>query len=113
MLSKLTQQRKILLGVTVVVFIVSATLITQTYFTMQIYNAADAVCTSVPVGMSENELSQHAESRQTPITFIINNDTTMQARMGFANTSKESCGCMISLVENKVTEIGSTFCQSY
>ena len=113
MLSRLTQQRKILLGITVVAFIIAATLITQTYFTMQIYNAADAICVSVAKGMSKDELSRHAESRQTPITFIINSDTTMQARMGFANTSKESCGCLITLKDNKVTEVGSTFCQSY
>ncbi|MEE8379433.1 MAG: hypothetical protein V3R49_03565 [Gammaproteobacteria bacterium] len=113
MLSKLTQQRKILLGITAVTFIVAATLITQTYFTMQIYNAADAICTAAPKGMSKDELYRLAESKQTPITFMINSDTTTQARMGFASTSKETCGCLISLEKNKVTEVGDTFCQSY
>ena len=113
MLSRLTQQRKILLGITVVTFIIAATLITQTYFTMQIYNAADAICTSVSKGMNKDELSRLAESKQTPITFIINSDATTQARMGFASTSKETCGCLISLESDKVTEVASTFCQSY
>ena len=42
MLSLLSRQRKILLGVTVAAFFISATLVMKTYFTMQLFNAADA-----------------------------------------------------------------------
>ena len=112
MLSLLTRQRKILLAVTVVVFIISATLVMQTYQTMQIYNAADAVCSTVRIGMEKDELYRHAQTNQTTISIIQASGVSTQAKLGFTGTTEDSCGCMVSLKDNKVTEVTDTFCQS-
>ena len=112
MISLLTKERKILLGVTVVVFIVSATLIWQTYQTMQIFNAADAVCSTVRTGMNKAELFQHAKTNHTTISILEASGTSTQAKLGFTHTTEDSCGCMITLNDNKVTETTETFCQS-
>jgi len=112
MISLLTKERKILLAVTVTVFIISATLVMQTYNTMQIYNAADAVCTTVRIGMEKDELYRHAQTNKTTISILEVNGQSNQAKLGFNHSSKESCGCMVSLNDNKVTEVTDTFCQS-
>lgn len=112
MISLLSKERKILLGVTVIVFIVSATLIWQTYQTMQIYNAADAVCTTVRTGMNKEELFQHAKVNKTTISIIEASGASTQAKLGFTRITEESCGCMVTLENNKVTKTTETFCQS-
>ena len=112
MISLLTKERKILLSVTVVAFIISATLIWQTYQTMQIYNAADDVCRTVRVGMNKDELYQHAKINRTTISIIEAGGVSHQAKLGFSHITEDSCGCMITLNDNKVTETTDTFCQS-
>jgi|GEM_PF-3915506 len=112
MSSLLTKERKVLLGVTVVVFIVSTTLIWQTYQSMQIYNAADAVCSTVRTNMSKDELFQHAKINRSTISIIEASGTSTQAKLGFTHTAEDSCGCMITLNNNKVAEKTDTFCQS-
>jgi len=112
MFDLLTRERKTLLAVTAIVFIVSTTLIWQTYQTMQIYNTADAACTTVRTGMNKNELQQHAQSNQVNISIIEIDGQSNQAKMGFSANNKDSCGCMISLQDNKVTEKTETFCQT-
>ena len=83
MISLLTKERKLLLAVTVIVVIVSATLVWQTYQTMQIYNAADAVCSTVRTGMSKDELYRHAQANRTTISIIELNGLSNQAKLGF------------------------------
>ena len=112
MISLLTKERKILLGVTIVVFIVSATLIWNTYNTMQIYNAADAACSTVRIGMNKDELFQHAKVNRITISIIEASGVSTQAKLGFTHLTEDSCGCMVTLHGNKVTETTDTFCQS-
>jgi hypothetical protein len=112
MLSLLTKQRKILLAITVVVFIISATLITQTYFTMQIFNHANTICDSVKPGMTRDELTRHAQNNRTTISYRRTGDTGREASLGFSNTAEDSCGCTITLSNDRVTEVSQTFCKS-
>jgi len=112
MISLLTKERKILLSLTIVVFIISTTLIWQSYQTMQIYNAADTVCSTVRNGMTKDELYQHAKTNRTTISIIEAGGVSHQAKLGFTHITEESCGCMVALNNNKVAETTDTFCQS-
>ena len=112
MLSLLSRQRKILLGVTVAAFIISATLVMQTYFTMQLFNAADEACRTTRINMTKDELFKHAQSHKLTISIIEIDGVSNQAKMGFTHATEDSCGCMISLTDNRVSEVTDTFCQS-
>lgn len=64
---------------------------------MQIYNAADATCKTTTYRMTKGELSQLAQSNQTAILFMVLDEFTEQARLGFSNPTEDTCGCTISL----------------
>ena len=110
--SRLSRERKVLLAVTVVVFFISATLVMQTYFTMQLYNAADAACRTTRINMTKDELFKHAQAHKLTISILEVNGVSNQAKMGFTHATEDSCGCMISLADNRVSEVTDTFCQS-
>lgn len=79
---------------------------------MQIYNTADTVCSTVRAGMAKDELYRHAQANKTTISILEVNGMSNQAKLGFNYSSDESCGCMVSLTDNRVTKVTDTFCQS-
>lgn len=112
MWSLLSKERKILVGVTVVVFLISATLIWQTFQTMQVFNQADAICQGAANGMSRDELKRYANSQRTSIVFLDNSTTNETATLGFSSLDKESCGCDITLSNNVVSNRSDTYCKT-
>lgn len=104
----LSKERKMLLGVTVIVFLVSATMIWQTYHTLQIYNAADALCTDIKPGAGLADLHSFADANQTPLQEISSD----KFRFGFSTTGKESCGCHVHFKNGQISSIEATFCVS-
>ncbi len=102
----LSKERKILLGVTVVIFIVSATMIWQTYQTMQIYNAADDICAAIKPDTHFNELVTYARSNNTALQELSSD----KLQFGFSSGTKESCGCHIIMQQDRVKHVEPTFC---
>jgi hypothetical protein len=112
MLSLLSKEKKILLAATVIVFLVAAALIWQTYQTMQIFNAADMICKSVPVNMERNDLIRLANNNRTSISFMAESGQTDQAILGFTDKTSDACGCVVSLANDRVSSVGDTYCRS-
>jgi hypothetical protein len=112
MWSLLSKERKILLAITVVVFVIAAGLIWQTYQTMQIFNAADSICKSVSVNMDKNDLISLAGNNRVSISFMADSQQTNQAILGFTDKTRDACGCVISLENNRVRTVGDTYCRS-
>ena len=112
MLSLFSKEKKILLVITVVVFLIAAALIWQTYQTMQIFNAADEICKSVPVNMEKQDLIRHAGSKRVSISFMADTGQTNQAILGFTDKTRDDCGCVISLQNNRVRNVGDTYCRA-
>ena len=111
MLSLLSKERKILLAVTVIVFFIAAALIWQTYQTMQIFNAADSICKSIPMNMEKQDLIRLANNSRVSISFMADSGQNNQAIVGFTNKSSDACGCAVSLQNNRVSNIGDTYCR--
>ena len=112
MWSLLSKERKLLLGVTIIVFLVASALIWQTWQTMQIFNAADAVCNSVTTGMEKGDLIRLASNQRVSLSFMADTEQTDQAVLGFTDKTQDACGCIISLEQDHVTNIGDTYCRS-
>lgn len=106
----LSKERKILLGVTVVVFIVSATLIWQTYETMKTFNAADAICTGIKPDMTASQVKTIATQQQIPLAYQKSAGAE-KITLGFNTNRSESCGCEIDLKNNRVIRVNDTYCQ--
>ena len=111
MLSLLSKEKKILLAVTVIVFFIAAALIWQTYQTMQIFNAADSICKSIPMNMEKQDLIRLANNNRVSISFMADSGKNNQAVVGFTEKSSDACGCAVSLQSNRVTNVGDTYCR--
>lgn len=112
MLSLLSKEKKILLAATAIVFLIAAALIWQTYQTMQIFNAADTICKSVPVNMERNDLIRLANNSRTSISFMAEGGEADQAILGFTDKTSDACGCVVSLTNDRVSSVGDTYCRS-
>ena len=112
MLSLLSKERKILLGVTVIVFLVASALIWQTWKTMQIFNIADAICQGVSTDMGKSDLIKLASNHRVSINFMTDTGQSSQAVLGFTDKTRDDCGCVISIEEGRVSHVGDTYCRS-